>query len=221
VNKPILLDVCCGAGGITRGFQDAGFYVVGVDNQPQPRYCGDEFYRDDCIHFLGTQDLSRYDAFHASAPCQGFSLASTFHAGTQEKYSNLIPEIRERFQQIGKPYTIENVAGSPLIKALMLCGTMFGLNVVRHRYFESNLLIFQPAHYPHAKRTGKPGAVPAPGEYWCVGGHFGQKHNAQAAMGIDWMDTQREIANALPPEYGRYIGSQLLDAIGRDCAGVA
>lgn len=60
-----------------------------------------------------------------------------------------------------------------------------------------------------------PGAIARAGEYWSVGGHFGQKERAQReALGIDWMKTQEEIANAIPPVYGEWIGRQLLQALG-------
>jgi DNA (cytosine-5)-methyltransferase 1 len=35
MNKPKLLDLYCGAGGASKGYQRAGFYVVGVDINPQ------------------------------------------------------------------------------------------------------------------------------------------------------------------------------------------
>ena len=51
-DKPLLLDTYCKAGGCTAGFQRAGFYVVGVDIQKQPNYCGDEFYQGDAVEFI-------------------------------------------------------------------------------------------------------------------------------------------------------------------------
>ena len=41
--------------------------------------------------------------------------------------------------------------------AVMLCGLMFGLRVIRHRWFESSALLLAPAHqrHPAALTTGK------------------------------------------------------------------
>ena len=50
--KPVLLDLFCGAGGATRGYQEAGFHVIGMDIQPQPHYCGDQFVQGDAIDYL-------------------------------------------------------------------------------------------------------------------------------------------------------------------------
>lgn len=204
MSKPRLLDLCCCAGGAAVGYARAGFEVVGVDLEPQPDYPF-EFLRGDAL----TVSLAGFDAYHASPTCKGFSVAAHFHH-SQSRHPNLIPALRARLAATGKPYIIENVAGAPLRKSLMLCGVMFGLNVVRHRYFESNIPLSQPLHPRHVKRTGKPGAIPAPGEYWCVGGHFGHKQEAASAMGITWMTRRDDIAQAIPPLYTEFLGRQLL-----------
>src|SRR4051812_6891499 len=49
--KPRLLDAFCCAGGATRGYQRAGLHVTGVDIEPQPHYCGDDFVRGDAVAF--------------------------------------------------------------------------------------------------------------------------------------------------------------------------
>ena len=43
------LDLCCAAGGATRGLTQAGFAGTGVDLRPQPRYCGDAFVLADAV----------------------------------------------------------------------------------------------------------------------------------------------------------------------------
>jgi hypothetical protein len=51
-NRPLLYDVFCGAGGATRGYQLAGFRVVGVDSVPQKHYVGDDFLQMDYMDFF-------------------------------------------------------------------------------------------------------------------------------------------------------------------------
>jgi DNA (cytosine-5)-methyltransferase 1 len=193
MNKPRLLDLFCCAGGAAVGYARAGFDVVGVDLFPQPEYPF-SFIQADALTF----PLEGFDAYHASPPCKGFSSAAWFHH-SQDRHPNLIPAIRARLAATGKPYIIENVPGAPLYRSVMLCGEMFGLDVIRHRYFESNILLHQPRHRRHAKATGKPGAIPAPGQHWCIGGHFGHKEAAAAALGIDWITDRDALAQAIPP----------------------
>ena len=208
MTRPRLLDLCCCAGGASVGYARAGFEVVGVDSEPQPRYPG-TFIQADAL----TISLDGYDAYHVSPHCQHFSMASTFHPGTKERYPDQIAAFRARLQATGKPYIIENVAGAPLLRAVMLCGHMFGLRTYRHRYFESNMLLFQPEHRKHIVRAAGPGAIARDDQFWSVGGHFGQKDKAQRALGIDWMTTTHEIAQAIPPAYTDYLGAQLLYAL--------
>ena len=101
-----------------------------------------------------------------------------------------------------------NVRGAPLPGAILLCGTMFGLGVLRHRFFESNILLFAPGACHHV------GTVKA-GDYVTVfgkGGNGYTKERGSQAMGIDWM-TVRELSQAIPPAYTQWIGWQLLEAV--------
>jgi DNA (cytosine-5)-methyltransferase 1 len=140
-DRPRLLDLFCCAGGAARGYQRAGFYVVGVDHEPQPRYGGDEFVQADALTF----PLDGFDAVHASPPCQMFSAYRRAMPGRgDEHYVNHIPATRQRLDAWGGPWAIENVVGAPLENPVMFCGTGFGLDVQRHRLFESNVPMMSP-----------------------------------------------------------------------------
>src|SRR4051812_17294288 len=122
----ILLDLFCGAGGATKGYQRAGFHVVGVDISPQPNYCGDGFIQVDAIDFLeyGADALPyTIHAIHASPPCQRWSSKTR----NPENHPDLITPMRELLEETGLPYVIENVPRSPLVNPIQLCGSSFGL----------------------------------------------------------------------------------------------
>lgn len=222
--KPLLLDLFCGAGGATYGYQQAGFYVVGVDVNPQPHYCGEEFYQEDALAVLDTllrgecwhgYYLHDFAAIHASPVCKAYT---QLNFSPRERHEKLIPDVLRRLRQSRKPFVLENVAGakSELPGALWLCGSMFGLRVWRHRLFESNTLLFAPSLCNH---TTPPISIhghivedharlKAP-----VRGHR-RYHSASieernAAMDIDWMNRD-ELAEAIPPAYTRWIGAQLM-----------
>src|SRR6185437_7851072 len=67
------LDLFCGAGGATKGLQNAGFHVTGVDLKRSPRYCGDVFIQADAL----TVDPRGFDFIWASPPCQAHTSLKT------------------------------------------------------------------------------------------------------------------------------------------------
>ncbi len=213
-----LLDLFCGAGGAGMGYHRAGFEVVGVDINPQPRYPF-EFHQADALEYLAEHG-QEFDVIHASPPCQAHSVASIVHKNRGKQYISLVAPTREALVANGRPFIVENVPGAPLHNPIVLCGTMFGLGVLRHRLFEGNIFLFTPEHLPHEGKIGD-------GKYFSVAGGAGRwkswgsvhrdisKGTAaewREAMGINWM-TRNEIKQAIPPAYTEYIGKQIMAAL--------
>lgn len=207
--RPKLLDLFCGAGGAAVGYHRAGFDVVGVDVAPQPNYPFD-FVQADALHYLA-EHWREFSAAHASPPCQRYSAMSACRPGLSKDYPDLIAPTRSLFVLTGLPYVIENVPGSPLRPDLTLCGHMFGLQLYRHRIFETNRFLRQPEHVSHTLPASKAGHW-TPGTIISVSGHVSPIALARQAMGIDWM-TRDELAESIPPAYTTHIGTQLLNQL--------
>ena len=215
--KPRLLDLFCGAGGCSVGYSRAGFDVVGVDKHPMKNYPF-EFIQADALDVLADVEFCRrFDAIHASPPCQHYSNA-TLMTGKHEDHPDLVPTVRAMLEAIGVPYVIENVPGAPMRDYLELCGCMFNLRVIRKRLFECKPSIWFP---PYACKCGsKSGAGSSYGQYQSfethrtitVAGRGWRIRDGKEAMQINWM-TGKELAQAIPPAYTQYIGTQLLHHI--------
>ena len=195
-----LLDLFCGAGGAAMGYHQAGFEVVGIDIDPMRDYPF-EFHQADALEYAAAHG-HEFDFIHASPPCQVYSAMQHIWSN-QDEHPDLVAPTRELLEEIGKPYVIENVVGAPLRVDLMLCGTMFGLRIIRHRIFESN--ISMPLLTPVCNHAD----VYDP---W-----HGDKNadEFREAMGIDWMrDTgggkrKGTLSHAIPPAYTKFIGGHL------------
>lgn len=202
MSKPRLLDLFCGAGGAAMGYHRAGFDVVGVDIEPQPNYPF-EFHQADALEY----PLDGFDAIHASPPCQGYSVTAPLHP--EADCPKLIKPVRQRLQGTTAAYVIENVPGAPLMNAVTLCGTQFGLRTRRHRLFETSWRLFalMPPCVAHDE---------APVQVFGHGGdssRYWTMHDWREAMGIDWMKRD-ELAEAIPPAYTEWIGGHLMGALG-------
>jgi DNA (cytosine-5)-methyltransferase 1 len=208
--KPRLLDLFCGAGGAAMGYHRAGFEVVGVDIVPQPNYPF-EFHQ---MHALSIP-IDGFDAIHASPPCQTWTAYRRRGDGVGADYMDLIGPVRSRLWGSGVPYVIENIHGAPLINAVQLCGSSFGLNVRRHRRFECSFPVMVPP-CAHGQHTGRYPAATNRGENSRRSVEIGvwriPLETQRAAMGIDWM-TLEELSEAIPPAYTEHIGGYLMQAV--------
>jgi DNA (cytosine-5)-methyltransferase 1 len=223
--KPTLLDLFCGAGGATAGYQSAGYYVIGVDHNPQPNYCGDIFVRMDAISFLRDSirngEYKRWECIHSSPPCQLFSTVSVVHRHPLlHKHTDLISPLRKLLhspQLVGVPSVIENVPGAPLRQDLLLCGSMFptlrsppNLGLIRHRVFE---IAYATVPQPPLPCIHNYTPVSVHGN---TGGRSRRDRKKmytlatwKEVMGdVNWM-TAKELGQSIPPAYTHYIGTYL------------
>jgi hypothetical protein len=220
---PRLLDAFCGAGGATRGYQLAGFHVTGIDINPQPNYCGDDYVQGNALSFIADYG-HEFDAVHASPPCQGYTALTTGTNAGRTAQPRMVAATRALLDLTEKCYVIENVVGSDVRPDLTLCGEMFGLGVIRHRLFElGGWTMRQPAHIKHRGRVqGWRHGVYYDGPYRAVHGDGGGKGTVaewQEAMGIFHTADRKEIAEAIPPAFAEFIGFGLLEHLaGRAAA---
>jgi DNA (cytosine-5)-methyltransferase 1 len=228
VSRPRLLDLFCGAGGATRGYQLAGWHVTGVDHILQPHYCGDEFVLSDALLYIdGWQAWARdyFDAIHASPPCPRYTSMQSV-ARNADAHPDLIGDLRELLNETGLTWVIENVPGAPLHEPFQLCGSSFGLGtdyflygkyeqrqLRRHRLFETNWPIGLVPPCAHRGKT-----VGIYGDHLRFGRRStdGEVSGPQAlafgceAMGVGWPVTWAELKDMVPPAYTEYIGAALI-----------
>jgi DNA (cytosine-5)-methyltransferase 1 len=159
---------------------------------------------------------------------------------------NLIPYLRAQLNTLSKqiPFIIENVEGAEaeLIPSLTirLCGSSFGLRVRRHRLFELHHISLANTHVPRCdhkwqedlplyenNRSRPTGIIQVFGTS-SKGIKLRNPANrtqtqtelARVAMGIDWMPA-RDLSQAIPPAYTRYLGRQVIRQLPQPSAASA
>jgi len=184
----------------------------GIDNKSQD-YPFDYGICD--VFNLPLEFFNDFDLIWASPPCQGYMDGNI----NKPDYPRLIEPLRRLLKNTKKPYVIENVQLAPIRQDLMLCGDMFNLKVIRHRFFE-----IEGFHVPRIKHHKHNGLV-ALGDYVaCYGGSIGNERtrakykkikftaeDMQKALKIPW--TTKNITECIPPDYSEYIAKHFHDIV--------
>ena len=202
------LDLYCCAGGASDGLVRAGFDVDGVDLDIQPEY-PHAFRRRDVLS-LDSSELRAYDLVWASPPCQAFT-AYKRRTGHVREALNLIPQTRALLRASGVPYVIENVVGAPLENPVMLCGSMFGLDVQRHRIFETSFPVFAPPCRHDVWTPRFPGATnraPMSRKTVEIGVYRIPLATQFEAIGLDRKVSLHKLSPMVPPAYAEWFGNQ-------------
>jgi DNA (cytosine-5)-methyltransferase 1 len=218
-DRPRLLDLCCGAGGAAAGYARAGFAVTGVDIEPQSDFPF-EFIRGDALEVLAdSRFVRRFDAVHASPPCQRWATATLSQRKAGKEYPDLVTPIRPLLEATGLPYVMENVPQAPLRADLTLCGCMFGLELPgvgqlrRERIFE---LSWKPAIEPLPHNHVLPSiSICGHGTPSWARKATGHITVAQwrEVLGIGWVRNREALTEAIPPAYTEHAGKLLMEEL--------
>lgn len=260
--EPRIADLACCGGLASDGYVAVvgARAVEGFDIEPQPDYPYPFTQADALVmldrshpHYCGR--LERFTVRHASFPCQEFTTASHLRKaqGGKSRFGDLLTPglalLREHWND--QPWIVENVEDNQgRVRAIMapqqgetlimLCGSMFGLQVKRHRLFLANFPMRQPApvppppgkkpgvyrpqgcdhdSFPLDPITGKPrpwGVWHVPGDNVPSGGRSARDaEHARQVMGAHRLLPWEKVKEGFPPAYTSWIAADLLTHLAR------
>lgn len=211
-----VLDLFCGGGGACEGYQRAGCDVTGIDINFSPNYPGRMITGDALVY--ARNHAHEYDFVHASPPCQSYSTAvvsadSVYNHTRGKNEPRLIADVRIILALSGVPFVIENVMGARAFMAsdsIVLCGTMFGLPIARHRLFECHGFNGYAPPHPNCRGCAKQYAEKHGIDYRDMsvtgkGRRAGTADRWASFLGVRHRMTQHELAESIPPAYTEYI----------------
>ncbi len=198
--RPKLLDLFCCAGGAAVGYFRAGFCVIGVDINPQPNFPY-KHHVADALEFLA-KHWHEFAAVHASPTCQTRARVTAWR-GSRDNHPDTLTPMLAALRELPILWVVENVmeavTDGTLRPDFVLCGSMFGLRVRRHRAFETSWRALQLTPRCAHRRSDIPFE------------HKDERAFADA-MGCTWM-SKFEGRQAIPPDYTRHIGEQLIQQL--------
>lgn len=207
MSKLRALDLFCCAGGASMGLHRAGYEVTGVDIAPQPRYPF-TFVQDDAFAWLQgeREPLTSFDLIWASPKCQAHSVLTPI--AYKDNHEMQLPHVLDLLRAQSVPFIVENVQGAqPYMRnPVMLCGSMFGLKLWRHRWFEignaAPFFLLPPCNHGFAPVliSGSPrrnGSRKEP-----------STEERRAALETPWM-TRIDMDQAIPPAYAEFLARHI------------
>jgi DNA (cytosine-5)-methyltransferase 1 len=254
VNGYRIADGCCCAGLGADGYASVfgASAIIGFDIDDQPHYPY-RFVKADVMALLEWDTyygiVNGYDALHMSFPCQAHTTAGRLRdaQGGKSRFPDLLTPgldlLRKHWSH--KPWIVENVddnrgevrkimaprEGEHLI---MLCGSMFGLEVQRHRLFLANFPLRQPAAtgkgayaaqgcrhdtFPVDPDSGKPrpwGVYHVKGDAVPDGGRTARdEEHGRHVMGSRRLLPWDSLKEGFPPAYTAWVGADLLVELRR------
>jgi len=205
-DKPIVLDLYCSAGGVSRALSELDISHVGVDIQDYSDKYSGEFVQADASMLDGLPQMleaeghpTEYDLVWASPPCLAYTPLSHVNASRygwdqtpKERYPT-IPELNVRrvCEHFGDEYIIENVSHcDDLWNPIELNGHAFDLGIEARHKFETTFEVYSAV------------------ESGVASIQFGKHNRREELAGVkevpdDW--TLSEINSAIPKPYVQYL----------------
>jgi len=241
LERAVIADIGCGAGLAADGYRALGILTVGWDIIEQPDYPG-PVRVEDALPILEagpvpSSPLACLHGLHVSLPCQAATTAGRLRdaQGGTSRFPDLVtPALASlRGKWSDYPWVVENVddnrrvmrgilAPIPGESLVMLCGSMFGLEVQRHRLFLANFPLApgwcDHSTFPRDPDTGKPrpwGVYHVSSDRIPGGGRTARDaEHGRHVMGSRRLLPWDSLKEGFPPAYTTWVGVDLLNAIG-------
>lgn len=190
-----ILDLFCCSGLAAEGMLSIpGVKVLGVDINHPSYYPGTFLHAD--TFSLSVEFIKRFNFVWASPPCQQYSRGSIPARSKGKQYPDLLLPTIELLKVCEIAAIVENVPEAGLYPDFMLCGSMFGLNITRHRYFQAINWhpVYQKLYCNHTKQS-----------HTIAGSFRGSIHKAAISMGCASTRLRSELKEGVPPIYAKFI----------------
>lgn len=199
---PVLELFCC-SGVCSETLHKLGAKVFGIDIVKPSSYHG-TFMQSNVLN-ISPAFIQQFKFVFASPPCQLYSIGSIPAISKGKLYPDLVPFTRELLTSAQVPGIIENVPQARLRPDFMLCGSMFGLPVMRHRFFEAInwLPFFSPLQCDHSTLQKNSHTI--------AGSFKGSIHTAAESFNCSAGRLRSEIKEGYPPAYAEFIFKTFLN----------